>query len=183
MAIVRLPVEGGNAKSIAAYLETSRQTVHATLQRWAEEEFVGMSDKARAPHQPAIKVTLRAMATVKELQANPLLGEFRIHPALKRLGVFLSPRTCGRMLALNRKLYGLPKPDPAPREPTPMPFKTVRRHQYGSADIRYLDHGLGDFKVYSITILDHYSRAITASGLSRTQDLRSFLMVRFMAIK
>ncbi len=77
LAIVRLLVEGWNAKSIAAYLETSRQTVHATLKRWAEEEFAGMPDKSRAPHRPATKVTLRAMTTVKELQENPLLGEFR----------------------------------------------------------------------------------------------------------
>jgi putative transposase len=183
LAVVRLHVEGWNAKSIAAYLETSRQTVDATLQRWAEEEFAGMPDKSRAPHQPATKVTLRAMATVKELQENPLLGEFRVHAALKRLSIFLSPRTCGRILALNRKLYGLPKPEPVPREPKPMPFKAARRHQYWSADIRYLDHGLGDFKVYSITILDNYARAIIASGLSRTQDLGSFLMVLFMAIQ
>src|SRR5215211_7179641 len=38
LAVVRLHVEGWNAKSIAAYLETSRQTVHTTLKRWAEEE-------------------------------------------------------------------------------------------------------------------------------------------------
>jgi transposase len=183
LAVVRLHVEGWNAKSIAAYLETSRQTVHATLKRWAEEEFAGMPDRSRAPHRPATKVTLRAIATVKELQENPLLGEFRIHAALKRLGIFLSPRTCGRILALNRTLYGLPKPEHVPREPKPMPFKAARRHQYWSADIRYVDHGLGDFKVYSITILDNYSRAIVASGLSRTQDLGAFLMVLFAAIR
>ena len=183
LAIVRLHVEGWNATSIAAYLETSRQTVHTTLKRWAEEEFAGMPDKSRAPHRRGTKVTLRAMVTVKELQENPLLGEFRIHAALKRMGIFLSPRTCGRILALNRTLYGLPKPERSPREAQPMPFKAARRHQYWSADIRYLDHGLGDFKVYSITILDNYSRAIIASGLSRTQDLGAFLMVLYMAIQ
>ena len=183
LAIVRLHVEGWNAKSIAAYLETSRQTVHATLKRWAEEEFAGMPDKSRAPHRPATKVTLRAMVTVKELQENPLLGEFRIHAALKRLGIILSPRTCGRILALNRTLYGLSKPERVPREPKAMPFKASRRHQYWSADIRYIDHGLDDCKVYSVTILDNYSRAVVASGLSRTQDLGTFLMVLFMAIQ
>jgi transposase InsO family protein len=123
------------------------------------------------------------MTTVKELQVKPHLGEFRIHAALKRLGIFLSPRTCGRILALNRKLYGLPKPDPVPREPKPMPFKAARRHPDWSADICYLDHGLGDFKVYAVTILDNYSRAVVASGLSRTQDLGAFLIVLFMAIQ
>lgn len=183
LAIVRLHVEGWNAKSIAAYLETSRQTVHATLKRWAEEEFAGMPDKSRAPHRRGTKVTLRAITTVKELQENPLLGEFRIHAALKRLGIFLSPRTCGRILTLNRKLYGLPKPERTPRDPKPMPFQAMRRHQYWSADLRYVDHGLGEFKVYSITILDNSSRAIVASGLSRTQDLSAFLLVFYLAIQ
>jgi transposase len=104
LAIVRLHVEGWNAKSIAEYLETSRQTIHATLKRWAEEEFAGLADKSRAPHRRGTKVTLRAIATIKELQENPLLGEFHVHAALKRLGIFLSSRTCGRILALNRKL-------------------------------------------------------------------------------
>src|SRR5215211_9110246 len=86
--------------------------MHATLKRWAEEEFAGMPGTSRAPHRPATTVTLRAMITAKELQENPLLGEFRIHAALKRLGIFLSPRTCGRILAPNRTLDGLPKPAP-----------------------------------------------------------------------
>ncbi len=183
LAIVRLHVEGWNAKSIAAYLETSRQTVHATLKRWVAEGVAGLPDKSRAPHRPATKVTLRAIATVKELQENPLLGEWRMHAALKRLGIPLSPRTCGRILALNRRLYGLPKPERAPHEPKPMPFQATRRHQIWSADIRYLDHALGDFKVYAVTILDNFSRAVVASGLSRTQDLNSFLLVLYLAIR
>ena len=183
LAIVRLHIEGWNAKSIAAYLETSRQTVHTTLQRWVAEGVAGLPDKSRTPHRPATKVTLRAIATVKELQENPLLGEWRVHAALKRLGIPLSPRTCGRILALNRKLYGLPKPERRPRAPKPMPFKAVRRHQYWSADIRYIDHTLGDFKVYAVTILDNFSRAVVASGLSRTQDLNAFLLVLSLAIR
>jgi len=183
LAVVRLHVEGWTTTSIAEYLETSRQTIYTTLKRWTEEAFAGLADKSRAPHRRGTKVTLRAIATVKELQENPLLGEFRVHAALRRLGIALSPRTCGRILALNRKLYGLPKPERVPRAPKPMPFAAARRHQFWSADIRYVDHGLGDFKVYSVTILDNYSRAIVASGLSRTQDLGTFLMVLFAAIR
>jgi len=42
--------------------------------------------------------------------------------ALRQLGIHLSPRTCGRILALNRAL-GLPQPAaPPPHEPRPMPF-------------------------------------------------------------
>jgi len=143
----------------------------------------GLDNKSTAPRRPATKVTLRAIATVKELQEHPLLGQFRVHAALKRLGLFLSPSTCGRILALNRRLYGLPKPERAPRDPQPMPFAAGRRHQYWTADIRYIDHGMGDFKIYAITLLDNYSRAIIASGLSRTQDLSAFLMVFYMGVQ
>ncbi len=184
LAIIRLHCEGWNAKSIAAYLETSRQTVHAALRRWAEEGVAGLDDKPSAPQQPARKATLRAIATVKELQENPELGAFRIHAALKRLGIFLSPRTCGRILAKNRALYGLRGHVAAPREVKPMPFRAARRHQVWSVDLRYLDmHRLGGGNIYAISILDNYSRAILASGLSRRQDLTAYLMVLYAAIR
>jgi putative transposase len=183
LAVIRLHVEGWNAKSIAQYLETSRQTVHTTLRRWAEEGVAGLDDKSRAPRQPATKTTLKALAAAKTLQENPELGAFRLQSALKQLGIRLSARTCGRVLAKNRALYGLPTPQPAPKEPRPMPFAATRRHQYWSVDIRYLDHGLDDGKVYAISILDNYSRAILASALSRTQDLTAYLMVLFAAIQ
>lgn len=56
--IIQLHAEGWNAKSVAGYLEPSRQTVHSTLKRWAEEQFAGLHDKSHAPHQPARKTTL-----------------------------------------------------------------------------------------------------------------------------
>lgn len=183
LAIIRLHAEGWNAKSIAQYLATSRQTVHATLRRWAEDGVAGLDDKSHAPRQPATKTTLRALAAAKELQQNPELGAFRLQSALKQLGIRLSARTCGRILAKNRALYGLPASRPTTREPKAMPFAATRRHEYWSVDIRYLDHALGDFKVYAISILDNHSRAILASALSRAQDLTAYLMVLFAAIR
>ncbi len=183
LAIVHLSFEGWNVASIAGYLETTRTRVYETLHRFFAEDFAGLPDKPHAPRQPARKADFRAMAAIRRLQANPELGEFRVHAVLRQLGIHLSPRTCGRIMALNRTLYGLPKPEPTPREPKPMPFAAQRRPQYWSADIRYIDHGLGDFKVYAVTILDNYSRAIVASGLSRTQDLGTFLMVLFAAVQ
>lgn len=183
LAIIRLHSEGWNKQSIAAYLETSRVTVHETLKRWIAEGVAGLDDKSSAPKQSAHKVTLRAIATIKELQANPELGEWRVHAALKRAGIALSPRTCGRILALNRKLYGLQKSPAPPTAPRPMPFAARYRQHIWSVDIRYLDHHLGDGKVYCISVLDNYSRAILASGLSRTQDLTAYLLVLYMAIR
>src|SRR5439155_24787772 len=46
--IIRLHAEGWMPLSIAEYLATSRQTVHATLKRWAAEQFAGLEDKSHA---------------------------------------------------------------------------------------------------------------------------------------
>ena len=184
LAIIRLHIEGWNTTSIASYLEISRDTVYRTLQQRVAEGVAGLDDKSHARKAGPRKVDLRAIATVKELQENPGLGEWRVHAALKRLGIHLSPRTCGRILALNRKLYGLPRPTATPKAPKPMPFAAQRRHQIWSVDLRYLDvHRLGGGNIYAFSILDNYSRAILASGLSRTQDLTAYLLVLYAAIR
>ncbi len=181
--VLQLHVEGWSKSSIAAYLEVHRHTVDDVLRRWVAEQFAGLHDKPSRPHRLQTKQTLAAIHAVKTLQQNPALGEFRVAAALKQLGIELSPRTCGRILALNRTLYGLPKPAKAPHEPKPMPFAAQYRHQVWSTDVRYLDHRLGDFKVYAITILDNYSRAVLASEVTRRQDLGAFLRVLRQALE
>ena len=183
LAIIRLHSEGWNAKSIAQYLETSRQTVHATLKRWIDEGVLGLDDKSHARTSGVRKVDLRAIAAIREIQENPALGEWRVHAALKRVGIFLSPRTCGRIMAQNRRLYGLAEPQSVPKEPRPMPFAAQRRHQYWSVDIRYLDNDHVAGHAYSITILENYSRAILASALTPRQDLTAFLIVLYAAVR
>ena len=181
--IVTLHAEGWNVKTIAAYLEVHRSTVYDALRRWVEEGVAGLDDKSRARKDGVRKADLKAIATVRELQQNPELGAFRIHTALKRMGILLSPRTCGRILARNRELYGLPKPEKEPREPKPMPFQASRRHEYWTVDIRYIDNDLVGGRIYCISILENYSRAILASGLSQSQDLTAYLMVLYAAIR
>jgi putative transposase len=183
LAIIRLHAEGRNVASIAGYLQTNRPRVYATLRRWIAEGAAGLGDKPRVPKHPARKTDLAAINAVRKLQVNPELGEFRIHAALLLLGIELRPRTCGRILALNRTLYGLRGPSKQPHEPKEMPFKASRRHQYWTADLRYLDHTLGGGNVYCISILENYSRAILASGLSRSQDWSAFLIVLFAAVR
>jgi len=160
LAIIRLHSEGWRPTSIAGYLGIDRRTVSRTLQRWIDEGVLGLDDKSHARKDSIRKVDLRAMLAVRELQENPELGEFRIHAALKQLGIELSPRTCGRILALNRRLYGLRGPARTEHTPKEMPFRAQRRHQYWTVDIRYLDHGLDDERIYCISILENYSRAI-----------------------
>ncbi len=181
-AVVSLHSEGWQKASIAAYLQIDPRTVYEVLRRWLAEGVPGLDDKNHARTGPR-KTDLHALLTVKQLQENPELGAFRIHAKLRQMGIFLSPRTCGRILAANRKLYGLPKPARTPHTKTPQPFAAVRRHQYWSVDIRHLDMANIGMKVYCVSILENYSRAILASGVFATQDLSAYLMILYAAIR
>jgi transposase len=143
MAVVRLHAGGWNVNSIASYLGTARSTVYRALRRWIEEGVEGLDDRPNAGGGVR-KADLKAYAAVRRLQENPDLGEFRIHAALARMGIQLSPRTCGRILAVNRKLYGPEKPKGPAKQKREMPFLATRRHQWWTADVRYIqDHKLG----------------------------------------
>jgi len=91
LAIIRLHSEGWNKKSIAAYLQIHRDTVHATLRRWITEGVAGLDDKSSAPRHSVRKTDFKATLAVKELQEYPELGAFRIHAALRQIGIHLSP--------------------------------------------------------------------------------------------
>ena len=109
-----------------------------------------------------------------------------MHAALKQMGIHLSPRTCGRILALNRRLYGFRKPRAGGGARKEMPFASKRRHEIWTADVRYLDavdeHLIGG-RAYAISVLENHSRAILASAVTRSQDLASFLSVLYAAIE
>jgi putative transposase len=181
--VIRLHANGWNAKSIAGYLEVSRQTVHAILRRFAEEQFAGLSDKSHA-RTGLRKVDITTIQEIKKLSENPLLGAYRVSAALEQMGIKLSRATCGRYLSINRSLYHLQMPR-KPRPKAEMPFRAERRHQLWSVDIRYLDmHSLkGVEMVYCISILENFSRAILASAISLRQDNEAFFAVFYAAIR
>ena len=182
--MLRLHADGWMPHSIADYLGTSRQTVHTTLRRWAEEQFAGLPNKTHSRKRVALKTDLQTLRAIKRLQENPELGAYRIHTALLQQGITLSPRTCGRILALNRKLYHLQLPVRPGRPKKEMPFRAERRHQYWTTDIRYLDmHQLGGGMIYCISILENFSRAILSSAISRRQDTEAYLAVLYAALR
>jgi putative transposase len=182
-AVVALHADGWSAKAISGYLRVGSSTVYRILKRWAEEGPAGLEDRPHGRPPGVRKVTLKAMEAIRRLQRNPKLGEFRIHAALAQIGIHLSPRTCGRVLALNRELYGLEKPKGPVKEKRGMPFAARRRHQFWSADIRYVDNDRVGGRVYVVSVMDNHSRAILASAITRTQDLASYLSVLYAAVE
>jgi putative transposase len=74
------------------------------------------------------------------------------------------------------------KPKRSPYQKKEMPFAASRPHQYWSADVRYVKkHRLGG-RIYVISILDNYSRALLASSITRSQDRTAFLSVLYSAV-
>ena len=87
--VIRLHVDGWNAKSIAGYLDVSRKTVHEILQRFAEEQFAGLEDTSHA-RKKLRKVNIQTIQEIKKLSENPLLGAYRVSAALEHMGIKLS---------------------------------------------------------------------------------------------
>src|SRR6266851_1595726 len=184
LAVIRLHSEGWSITSIAEYMQTTRPTIYATLQRWMEEGVAGLEEKSKARKRPR-KATLQVRNEIRKLQQNPLLGEFRVHTALLREGIEVSPATCGRIMAANRQVYGIQNPERQARPKLEMPFKAVRRHQYWSCDVRYIEeHLLPDPRpVYVITIFENFSRMVLSSTISPTQNQWDYLAVLVDAIR
>src|SRR5438105_3965702 len=183
--IVQLHAEGWSVASIAEYLGVSKQTVYTTLKRWWQEGVKGLDDKSHTRKAPR-KVTLEVTNEIRKKQENPLIGEWRMHAVLLQEGIKLSPRTCGRIMAKNRAIYGWDKPKAPPKPKKEMPFKAARRHEYWSIDIRYIEHHqLPDIKgpVYVISILENFSRMLLASAISEKQDTAAYLRVLAKALR
>jgi putative transposase len=147
MTVIRLHAQGWSISTIARYLDVSRPTIYDILKRWVEEGIQVLSDKSHAnTSKSGVDLPTRNLIRKKQ-EENPLLGEFRMYAALKQLGISVSPRTCGRIMAENRRLYGI-KPNPGePRKPKPHPFKALARHERWCLDIRYIEkHWIPEIK-------------------------------------
>jgi len=182
-AIVDLHAEGWSHTAISAYLQTPRHRVYDVLQRWAEFGHAGLDDtEQQHPRKTGIREIHEVGKLVKD---TPELGAYRVRAALEQLGIHLSQATCGRLLSLNRALYGLSAPSGgAPRERKQMPFKAHFKQEYWSVDVRYIEeHSLGfPEPIYLISVLENYSRACLASKISATQNQWDYLEVLFAAL-
>jgi|GEM_PF-224575 len=186
-AVVDLHAEGWSNTAISSYLQTPRHRIYEVLKRWVTEGYAGLDNRASsAPHHPARKANMEAISEVRKIvKDTPDLGAYRVRAALEQMGIHLSQASCGRLLALNRKLYGVSAPQGgAPRERRAMPFKAHFKHEIWSVDIRYIEeHNLGfPEPVYLISVLENYSRFCLASKISASQTQWDYLEVLFDAL-
>jgi Integrase core domain/Winged helix-turn helix len=183
LAIVKLHYQGWDKVSISQFLKVSRPTLDAILKRFAQEHFAGLVDKKRGPKEPRRKILLPLMVQVYHLQkAHPDAGEFRLWSLLNRQDV--SVRTVGRIMALNRLVYGdiphVPKKGPK-RPPQAHPFKASHPHEYWFIDGRPMDFTMHGVRWWSLLILDGYSRAMLAGAVAPEEATWVALMVLYTA--
>jgi transposase InsO family protein len=183
LQVIQLYYQGWNKGSISQYVQVSRPTVDAWVQRFETEHFAGLVEKSRAPHAPARKIWLPLMVQVYHLQkAHPDAGRFRMWSLLARSDI--SERTVGRIMALNKLLYDdiphVPKRGVKPA-PGPHPYKASYRQQYWFIDGRQLDVRVNGVKWWSLIILEGYSRTILAGAIAPSEATWAALMVLYTA--
>jgi len=190
--VVRMAYEGWNKKSIAGCLRLSRAHVYTILEAFESEGFAGLEDqRTRPPQHPANQLSLPFFKEVLDLQHDyPRAGRFRIHGLLGQQREELPPseRTVGRAMAINRRFHGAPGPWTRARDDHPdevsvkhLPYRPAYRHHLWFTDIRYLVPLDGSW-VYSLCILEGYSRKILAGMASPHQDLTALLQILFAAL-
>ena len=190
--VVQMYHQGWNKKSIAGLLKLSHQHVGRLIEAFELDGFTALEDhRTRPPNHPHNQMSLPLIKEVLDIQNEyPRAGRFRVHGILEnRLDEDVpSERTVGRAMALNREFHGAPGPWQSDKKaadpdavPKYLPYRPQYRHQMWFVDLRYLVK-LDERWVYSICIIEGYSRAILAGMASEHQDLAAVLQIFHAAL-
>jgi transposase len=191
LEMVKLHQQGWSETSIAALLRCTRKTVRKWIRRYRlspkRSDQQWLLDLSRAPHQPARKVFFGAIHAVLELQKKyGYAGWFRIKGFLEQdYGIYLSPTTIKKIMALNRRVHLAPQRPVAVvevRDPREGPKKSRYPFERIFVDLRYLDAKPGGIQLYSCTLLEGFSRTILAGSLTTDQEAGVLLHVYFQAL-
>jgi putative transposase len=190
--VVRMAQEGWDKKSIAACLKLSRSHVYNILEAFDQQGFEGLEDhRTRPPHHPDNQLNLPFLKAVLDLQREyPRAGRFRIHGLLDQQGDEPPPSepTVGRAMAINRQFHGAPGPWKSAQDEQPepvsyhhLPYRPTHPHHMWFTDIRYLVQLDGNW-VYSICVMEGYSRKMLAGMVCEHQDLTAVLQILYVAL-
>jgi putative transposase len=192
--VVRLYYEGWHQTSIAGLLKLSRQHVWHILRAFERDGFAGLEDQRTRPAtHPDNQLSLPFLKEVLDVQREyPRAGRFRVRGLVaKRTGREPSETTIGRAMAINRRVHGAPpawatdRPDPSAPDGIvkEMPFEPTHRHRYWFLDYRYLVRvGADDHWVYSLCVIEGYSRKILAGMATEYQDTIAVLQLLSAAL-
>jgi len=186
--------EGWHQQSIANCLQLSRKHVWHILQTFKQDGFAALEDQRTRPAgHPENQLSLPFLKEILDVQEeHPRAGRFRVRGIVaQRTGQAPSEATIGRAMAINREHHGAPpawstdrrEDDPHAGEVKFLPFTPTYRHRYWCIDFRYLVR-IGEDRhwVYSLLILEGYSRKILAGMACEHQDVVAVLQLLSAAI-
>jgi transposase InsO family protein len=190
--VVRMAYEGWNKKRIADCLKLSRTHVYTILEAFARDGFAGLEEqRTRPPQHPDNQLTLPLLKEILDIQREyPRAGRFRVHGILAQQHAEPPPseRTVGRAMAINRQFHSAPGPWQSARDEQPdavsfkhLPYRPAYRHHLWFTDMRSLVQVDGSW-VYSICLIEGYSRKIVAGMASPHQDLTAILQMLLAAL-
>ena len=187
--VVRMYYEGWHRQSIATCLGLSRKHVWHILALFQREGFAGLEDQRTRPAtHPENQLSLPFLTEILDIQQeHPRAGRFRVRGMVEqRTGQAPSEATIGRAMAINRAHHGAPPawstdrvdPDPMDDEVKYLLYEPTYRHRYWFIDFRYLVRiGEDQHWVYSLLILEGYSRKILAGMACEHQDVVAVLQL------
>jgi len=193
LEVVRLSQQGWTETRTAELLRTSRKTVRKWLRRARQQAQQSdgsqplLIDLPRAPHHPRRKVYFGTIHAVLTLQKKyGYAGWFRIKGYLEQdYGIYLSPTTIKKIMALNRRVHLAPQRPVTiveERDPREGPKKSRSPFERIFVDFRYLDAKPGGVQLYSCTLLEGFSRVILAGSLTTDQNAGVLLHIYFQAL-
>jgi transposase/transposase InsO family protein len=194
LEMVKLQRQGWTEKRIAQLLCCSRNTVMKWLRRARVAELRPCDDRqpwlidlSRAPIHPPRKVQFGTIHAALTLQKKyGYAGWFRIKGYLEQdYGIYLSPTTIKKIMALNRRVHLAPQRPVTiveEHEPREGPKKSRSPFERIFVDFRYLDAKPGGAQLYSCTLLEGFSRVILAGSLTTDQNAGVLLHIYFQAL-
>ena len=193
LEVVRLSKQGWTEVRVAELLRINRKTVRKWLRRAQQQSApnddlqLSLLDLSRAPLHRQRKVYLGTIHSVLTLQKKyGYAGWFRIKGYLEQdYGIYLSPTTIKKIMALNRRVHLAPQRPVTiveERDPREGPKKSRSPFERIFVDFRYLDAKPGGAQLYSCTLLEGFSRTILAGSLTTDQNAGVLLHIYFQAL-
>ncbi len=194
LEMVKLQRQGWTEKRISQLLRCSRNTVVKWLRRARLAELQPrdnqqpwLMDLSRAPIHPSRKVQFGTIHAILTLQKKyDYAGWFRIQGFLEQdYGIYLSPATIKKIMALNRRVHLAPQRPVTVievRDPRQGPKKSHHAFERTFVDFRYLDAKPEGIQLYSCLLLEGFSRTILAGSLTTDQEAGVLLHIYFQAL-
>lgn len=168
---------GWKVSNISATLKISRPTIYHWKKRFLEQGIAGLYDISPARVHFDQLVSIEDIISIFQfIENNPKIGHYRVKMLLNGRGHIIGHTKIWEIISLYREAKQKEEQISKYEKVIDFPFVSHRPHHNWFCDVRYLVQYGGRW-VYSILILDGYTRKILSGGAFLHQDFVHFLVV------